>query len=280
MSSEKKPEIGYKGFDLNLQCRKMQFEVGKEYAIDPSKKLKCCPNESKNEAGLHYCEHPLNVFNYYAPAQSRFCEVENRGEIDKSTDGDTKVASSRLFIKAEIGFKALIEAGVKFVFDRANWTVKENHATGDQGAASATGDQGAASATGYQGAASATGYQGAASATGNRGAASATGYQGAASATGDQGAASATGNRGAASATGDQGAASATGANGTAIALGIQGKAKGIKGNYLVLAEWQEDLQGTWKRRWVKTFEVDGKKVKENTYYTLSNGKLKEVKDA
>ena len=225
--------IAYKGTDLNGKCRGMQYEVGKEYTADGD--VSCCQN------GLHACEAPLDVFSYYPPASSRYFEIEASGDINHG-GVDTKLAARTLKIKAEIGIPGIVKAQIEYVkkkigFDeairRAN-AEKENHATGNlgaaaatgvQGAASATGNRGAASATGDQGAAAATGDQGAASATGDQGAASATGYRGAAAATGYQGAASATGNRGAASATGDQGAAAATGVQGAAAATGDQGAA-------------------------------------------------------
>lgn len=70
-------------------------------------------------------------------------------------------------LKAEIGIPGLVKAQVEYVkkqigFDdaikRAN-AEKENHATGNHGAASATGDCGAASATGNQGVALAAGLE-------------------------------------------------------------------------------------------------------------------------
>ena len=258
-----KKKIYYKGFDKNLRCRGFQYEIGKSYTHKGE--IKPC------ESGFHACEYPLSVFNYYAPANSRFAVVEASG----------KIACEKLKIKAELSFDDLIKAAIKFTFDRAKWC-KGKSANGSQGAALATGYQGAASATGIRGAASATGDQGVASATGIRGAASATGSCGAASATGDQGAASATGYRGAASATGyrgaalatgDQGAASATGDQGIACALGYKCKAKGEKGCWLVLAERGE----TGKILNVKTFCVDGKNIKENIFYILENGKLTEA---
>jgi hypothetical protein len=188
---------GFKGFNKNLQCRKKQYEIGQTYE-EPEAEL--C------EKGLHFCEHPLNCFEYYPPAESRYAEIGADGVSDK-TDSDTKRVAKKITVKAELTIKGLVEAAVKFVFDRATWNDNDK-ATGARGAASATGDQGAASATGAQGAASATGARGAASATGDQGAASATGYQGAASATGARGAASATGDREGASARGARGSAS------------------------------------------------------------------------
>ncbi|WP_417177397.1 hypothetical protein [Bacteroides sp.] len=209
---------GYKGFNPDLTCRDFQYEEGKDY--EETGDIMACDN------GFHFCLHPLDVFGYYPPAivgMNKFHEVEGTGDMDVDTD-DTKIACSKIHIGAELSIKSIVDAAVKFTFEKCKWK-KGKSATGDYGAASATGYQGAASATGYQGAASATGDQGAASATGDYGAASATGYQGAASATGDRGAASATGNQGAASATGDRGAASATGDRGAASATGYRGAA-------------------------------------------------------
>ena len=274
----------YKGFDKDLKCRDMQYEVGKTYEE---------PKADLCKAGFHACEHPLNVFEYYSPAESRFAEVD-LGDISDQRENDTKRVGKKITISAELKLPELIDAAIKFVFERVDWKNTKDKATGDHGAASATGNQGAASATGDHGAASATGDRGAASATGDRGAASATGDQGAASATGDRGAASATGDQGAASATGYQGAASATGDRGAAsatgyqgaasatgeescsVALGYEAKAKGAKGCWITLAEWA-DIDDKWHRIDVRTRKVDGKHIKADTWYQLIEGKFAEV---
>ena len=277
--------IAYKGTDLNGKCRGMQYEVGKEYTADGD--VSCCQN------GLHACEAPLDVFSYYPPASSRYFEIEASGDINHGGD-DTKLAARTLKIKAEIGIPGIVKAQIEYVkkkigFDeairRAN-KEKENHATGERGAASATGNLGAASATGDLGAASATGYRGAASATGNRGAASATGDLGAASATGNLGAASATGERGAASATGEQGAASATGYHGAASATGKAGvalsagnacKAMGALGCAICCVERGEWNGETYPIVAVKAAIVDGETIMPGVWYTLKNGEFTEV---
>ena len=178
MAIKKKTETitSYKGFDKDLKCRGFQYEIGKTYKHDGD--AKAC------ESGFHACEHPLDVLSYYA-AGSRYALVEQSGQLSRHGD-DTKVSSSKIKIKAEIGIAGLVHAAVEYVNSRCGPVDPESpaSATGDQGTASATGYQGAASATGNRGAASATGNQGAASATGNQGAASATGYQGAAMAAG------------------------------------------------------------------------------------------------
>ena len=169
MAIKKKTETitSYKGFDKDLKCRGFQYEIGKTYKHDGD--AKAC------ESGFHACEHPLDVLSYYA-AGSRYALVEQSGQLSRHGD-DTKVSSSKIKIKAEIGIAGLVHAAVEYVNSRCGPVDPESPA-------SATGDHGAASATGCRGAASATGYRGAASATGDQGAASATGYQGAAMAAG------------------------------------------------------------------------------------------------
>ena len=238
----------YKGFDKDLKCRDMQYEVGKTYEE---------PKADLCKAGFHACEHPLNVFEYYSPAESRFAEVD-LGDISDQRENDTKRVGKKITISAELKLPELIDAAIKFVFERVDWKNTKDKATGDQSAASATGNQGAASATGDHGAASATGDHGAASATGYQSAASATGYQSAASATGDQS------------------AASATGEESCSVALGYEAKAKGAKGCWITLAEWA-DIDDKWHRIDVRTRKVDGKHIKADTWYQLIEGKFAEV---
>ena len=193
----------YKGFNKDMTCRGYKYEEGKEY--EATGEIKCCNN------GFHACEDPLDCFNYYAPGQSVYHEVEQSGEISRNNDGDSKVASSKIKIGARLDIAKIVRLHFDFVKSRTTFenTDPKQASAGWKGAASA-GENGAASAGAY-GAASA-GEKGAASA-GENGAASAGDY-GAASA-GEKGAASA-GWKGAASA-GENGAASA-GWNGAASA--------------------------------------------------------------
>ena len=134
----------YKGFDKNLKCRDLQYEVGKEYVHEGE--VKAC------EGGFHACRNPFDVFNFYAPNEfHRFCEVEGSGKEDKH---DKKSSFEKIRIVAEIGLGSLIKAGVKFCLDRVKWT-DESSATGDYSGASATGNCSGASAIGYKSGASA-----------------------------------------------------------------------------------------------------------------------------
>ena len=247
----------YKAFDKDLSCRGFKYEVGKEY--EETGDIKAC------EKGFHACPYPLDVFGYYAPAGSRFCEVEQSGKIDDSESD--KVCSSKIRIGAELDIRGLVKAAVSFVKERCT-----NECNADPGKPATAGDIGAATAGDY-GAATA-GYRGAATA-GDYGAATA-GDRGAATA-GDYGAATA-GDYGAATA-GDSGAATArgkasTGSNGLSVARGNNVQVKGGIGAILVIAEEGEDTCDIvdWK-----TVLVDGEVVKADTWYRLENGELVEV---
>ena len=60
----------------------------------------------------------MDVWRYYPPTTSRYCEVEQNGDISRDSD-DTKVASSKIKIGAEIGIKGIIKAQIKYVRERA-----------------------------------------------------------------------------------------------------------------------------------------------------------------
>ena len=101
--------VAYKGFDKDLKCRGFQYEVGKEYEE---------PDAKACEKGFHACEMPLDVLSYYEPGkQSRYCVVEQSGVISKHSD-DTKVASSKIKIGAEIGIPGLVKAQIEYVKSR------------------------------------------------------------------------------------------------------------------------------------------------------------------
>ena len=96
----------YKGFDKNLKCLDFQYEIGKEYKMDGE--IKVCSR------GFHACESPLEVFDYYPMIGSRFCEVEQDGNISKEDRG-TKICSSKIKIKAELKLADMINLGVEWL---------------------------------------------------------------------------------------------------------------------------------------------------------------------
>ena len=96
----------YKGFDKNLRCRDFQYKIGGIYEMDGE--IKVC------NRGFHACESPFNVFDYYTMIDSRFCEVEQDGNISKEDRG-TKICSSKIKIKAELKLADMINLGVEWL---------------------------------------------------------------------------------------------------------------------------------------------------------------------
>ena len=211
-----------KGFDKNLRCRGFQYEVGGEYTEETAE---LC------NRGPHACENPLDTLRYYRPGDSRYCEVEIEDNGQRSSY-DSKVCGKHIKIGAEIGLKGVINAGVRFVFDKCESATEEN-ASGNLGNAAASGESGNAAASGWRGNAAASGWRGNAAASGWRGNAAASGERGNAAASGERGNAAASGDSGNAAASGDSGNAAASGNLGNAAASGWSGNAaaSGWSGN-------------------------------------------------
>ncbi len=280
----------YKGFTKDLKCRDFQYEIGKTYTEETAD---LC------HAGFHACENPLDTLRYYAPGSSRYCEVE-LDEVSDQRDSDTKRAAKKIKIGTEIGLKGVIDAGVKFIFEKCE-DVTEERASGERGNAAASGWSGNAAASGWRGNAAASGESGNAAASGWSGNAAASGERGNAAASGWSGNAAASGWRGNAAASGESGNAAASGWSGNAaasgergcavssgkygsaeangkqciaVAFGEQGRARGKIGNWIVVAEYGSDREIIEP----KIAVVDGENIKQDTWYTVKNGEFVEVK--
>lgn len=118
----------FKGFDKHMKCRDFQYEIGKEYTMGGG--IEAC------KRGFHACPHPLDVFDYYPPATSRYCEVEQSGDLDERKSD--KVCSSKIRIGAEIGIPGLVKAAVEYVRSRCT-----NEKNAEPGNPATAGDRGA-----------------------------------------------------------------------------------------------------------------------------------------
>lgn len=190
----------YKGFHKDMTCRDFQYKEGGEYE---EKQADVC------NSGFHACEYPLDCFYYYSPNCSVYHEVEQEGEFSKRNNGDSKIASTKIKIGAQINIAGLVKAAIEYTTER----VKKEAGSGEP-----------------------------------------------------------------------HGASSATDPESVAVAWGYHGKARGVKGAYLVLADWEGDEkcyweQDKWRLKGAKMVRADGEKIKENTWYTMVNGKVVEVED-
>ena len=243
--------ISIKGFDKDLRCRGYQFELEKTYTHDGV--VEVC------ESGFHAVEYGIDAFSYYAPADSRYCVVEQFGDMKRHSD-DTKIASASITITAEIKIPQLVQQSIDWITSHLTSTKIESN-TGNQSAATNTGDRSAATNTGDQSAATNTGNQSAATNTGDRSAATNTG---------DQSAATNTGYRSAATNTGDQSAAIVEGQHSVAISTGMCGKAKACKDSAIVLVHRNDEGEIVHIR-----CAIAGKDIEADVFYTLNeNGEF------
>ena len=87
-----------KGFDKDLRCRGMQFEVGKEYSTGVADAdISLCTNTV-----FHFCDSLRKVHTHYSvipEEDNRFCEIEVLGAL---VSDDTKCGSNRIRIVREI----------------------------------------------------------------------------------------------------------------------------------------------------------------------------------
>ena len=224
----------YKGFDKNLKCRGFQYEIGKEYETDTAK---AC------ESGFHACENPLDVFDYYPPADSRYCEVEQSGELDKGSD-DSKIASTKIKIGAEIGLSGLIKAGVKFILEKVKKETSdiEESSCGDEAQIGSCGNGAQIGSSG------------------------------------DWAKIGSSGDEAKISSCGDEAQISSCGENCVICCAGHGCKVKAKKGSWITLSEWGYS-KGKPIPVCVKTEFIDGEKLIADTFYTLKNGGFVEVTD-
>ena len=222
----------YKGFNKNMTCRGFQYEEGKEYEEEI---VEVCDH------GFHVCEYPLDCLNYYYPNESVYHEVEQSGEIQKHND-DTKVASTKIKIGAEISIAGLVKAAIEYTVKRVK---KDAESDEKHGASSATGYKGASSATGDYGASSATGYCGASSAEDKDAVAVAWGYK-----------------------------SKAKGVLGAFLVF-ADWEYTGSEDD----TEYDRNNQSAWVLNGAKMVQVDGENIKPNTWYTIENGEIAEVSE-
>ena len=103
---------GYKGFNPGLICKDKQYQ---ENTVFEEPEAKIC------EKGMHFCENPFDVLDYYDLIRSdgtpnEFAEVEALDE--PKTDDRRKFCSRKLKIGVKLGLSGFIKACVDFVLEK------------------------------------------------------------------------------------------------------------------------------------------------------------------
>ena len=245
----------YKGFDKNLKCRDFQYEIGKEYEMD--EEIKMC------NRGFHACESPFEVFDHYSMIGSRFCEVEQDGNISKEDRG-TKICSSKIKIKAELKLADMINLGVEWLKEitspeKIKTSMKDN-SSGNNAQIGSSGDDAQIGSSGNYAKIGSSGYNAQIGSSGN--------YAQIGSSGDDAQIGS----------SGDDAQIDSTGEGCVIMCAGINSVAKASKGSWITLSEWSySDKKQRYIPVCVKTEFVDGEKIKADTYYKLAGGVFKEI---
>ena len=282
--------IGYKAFNKHLQCRGFQYEVGKEYEIDGE--INVC------ERGFHACENPLEVFDYYNMFNSRFCKVEQSGDIDKEND-TTKICSSKIKIVAELKLSDMIRLGVEWLkeitspskIDVSQKDSGNSAKIGSSGYFAQIGSSGNFAQIGSSCDSAQIGSSGYSAKIGSSGDSAQIGSSGNFAQIGSNGnfaqigssgysaQISSSGNSAKIGSSGNYAQIESTGENSVICCAGANSIVKAKKGSWITLSEWKYDENS--KRDipvCVKTEYVDGERIKEDTWYKLVNGEFTEVK--
>ena len=124
----------YKATDKDMKCRGLQYEIGK--TVEAEGPLSLCNN------GLHACEAPLELFDYYSPADgSRYFEAEADDVSQERSENSSKIVAKKLTLGAEIGIPGLVKAHLEYV--KAHTTTEHTDpkqaTAGFRGAATARG---------------------------------------------------------------------------------------------------------------------------------------------
>jgi hypothetical protein len=276
----------YKGFDKNLRCRDFQYKIGGIYEMDGE--IKVCSR------GFHACESPFDVFDYYTMIDSRFCEVEQDGNISKE-DRRTKICSSKIKIKTELKLADMINLGIEWLKEitlpeKIKTSIKDNSSgnyaqigssgdgakigssgnnaqigsSGNNAKIGSSGDGAKIGSSGYDAKIGSSGYDAQIGSSGNNAQIGSSGNNAKIGSSGDGAKIGSSGNNA---------KIDSTGKDCVIMCAGINSVAKASKGSWITLSEWS---YSEGKQRYipicVKTEFVDGEKIKADTYYSLKGG--------
>lgn len=137
---------GYKAFEKGLVCKGKQYA---ENTIFEEENAKIC------ESGMHFCENPLDVLDYYPLIDdngelTEFAEVEALDEV--LTDDNKKYCTKKLKIGAKLDLPAFVKASIDFQFEKTlvKKTIrKSKSASGNSSQLAASGDYSQLAASGY-----------------------------------------------------------------------------------------------------------------------------------
>ena len=226
---------GFKGFDPDFTCRGKQYEENKIFEEEAAE---IC------ESGMHFCENPFNVLEYYDLVNkngklNEFAEVEALDEA--LTDDNKKYCTKKLKIGAKLGLEGFVKACVDFTIEKTSFEFPDSNI--DSGNSAQIGSSGNSAKIGSSGNYAKIGSSGYSAQIGS---------------------------------SGDSAKIDSSGKHSVVMCAGYNSMAKAKIGSWITLAEWKKNSDGKWIPVCVKTEQVDGERIKEDTFYKLEDGEFKE----
>ena len=232
---------GYKAYNKGLICKNKQYKIGEVFEEDRAEVCLC---------GMHYCENPLDCLDHYPLIDNEgnfveMTEVEDLDSENRKTKNDRKFCTKKLKINAKVSLGEMIKAGFEFLFEKSK-----------EGTGKIDGkNRSKLASSGYYSQLASSGNYSQLASSGNYSKLASSGYY-------SQLASS-----------GNYSQLASSGYNSVVANIGNRGLAKAKKGSWIVLAEYT----GEGIPICVKSELVDGIVIKEDTWYRLQDGILKEV---
>ena len=239
---------GYKAYNSGLVCRGYQYKEGETYKKNGHGI--CCPGVT------HYCVNPFDVLDYYplVNTDGKFSDFTTVEAIDDPvTDDGKKFATSTIKIGAKLGLDGFVKACVDFLYEK---TIKNMPKSKDTGDYAKIGSSGYSAQIGSSGDSAKIGSSGDYAQIGSSGYSAQIGSSGSSA------------------------QIDITGEDSVGAAVGIDSKIKAALGNWITLAEWEySDEKERYVPLCVKSAQIDGEKLKPDTWYMLKNGEFVEVEE-
>ena len=235
---------GFKGFNPDFTCRGKQYEENKIFEEETAE---IC------ESGMHFCENPFEVLRYYDLVNkngkiNEFAEVEALDEA--FTDDNKKFCTKKLKIGAKLGLEGFVKACVDFTIEKTSFEFPDSNI--DSGNYAKIGSSGYSAQIGSSGNSAQIGSSGNYAQIGS------------------------SGNSAQIGSSGDYAKIDSSGKHSVVMCAGYNSMAKAKIGSWITLAEWKKNSDGKWIPVCVKTEQVDGERIKEDTFYKLEDGEFKE----
>nr|DAX86015.1 MAG TPA: hypothetical protein [Caudoviricetes sp.] len=261
---------GYKAYEKGLVCRGKQYKIGEIFEEDRAEACLC---------GMHYCENPLDCLDHYSLIDNEgnfveMTEVEDLDEENRDTENSKKYCTQKLKIGAKLSLCEMIKAGLEFLFESKERTGKIDNKDDSKLASSGNGSQ-LASSGDYSKLAS-SGYGSQLASSGDYSKLASSGDDSKLASSGDYSQLASSGNGSKLASSGNGSQLASSGYYSAVANIGINGMAKAAKYSWITLAEhcWED---GRLKLKCVKTEQVDGDRIKSDTWYKLQDGEFKEV---